>query len=150
MLNKCLSEKKALLITELGAIHNSQDRLAWIVKRGRAVEPLGEEMKRDEFLVPGCLARLWLIASYESPCCCFRCDSDSAIVKGVATLVCELYSGCSPGEIRSGDSCLRSLADVSSLLTPNRRNGLRALIQAIQSFASKNLDPADASLDHKP
>ncbi|MSU62795.1 MAG: SufE family protein [Pedosphaera sp.] len=131
-----LAERETRLITELRSVQNAQDRLAWIVKRGRQSSPLDEASKRDEFLVPGCLSRLWLISSFQDLHCFFNCDSDSAIVKGTGVLVCELYSDCSPVEILDHDETGLASAGISSLLTPNRRNGLGSLIKAIRAFAS--------------
>ncbi len=144
-----LAERETQLITELRSIRNSQDRLAWIVKRGRQSNPLDEASKRDEFLVPGCLSKLWLIRSFRNSCCFFNCDSDSAIVKGIGVLVCELYSGCSPAEILGHDETGLARAGISSLLTPNRRNGLGSLIQLIRAFASTQHVCSDTFRNHE-
>jgi cysteine desulfuration protein SufE len=131
-----LAEKEAALAAELGTAPNSQERLARVVARGRRQAPLPPESRRDEFLVEGCLAKLWFVPSFRGGRCFFESDSDSAIVKGIAALLCEFYSGQLPGEILRGDGSFLAKLGVTAHLSPNRRNGLGRLMEKMRAFAS--------------
>ena len=127
-----LSERQRELEETLSAFKTSQDRLGWVTRRGREGPPLDAESKTDERLVPGCLAKTWLVADFADGRCWFRADSESAIIRGVARLLCDFYSGQPAEEILShGPEFLRRFG-IDQHLTPNRRNSLSRLYQEMQ------------------
>jgi cysteine desulfuration protein SufE len=124
-----LDEKQTALKAELSRIKNGQQRLAHVVERARRQAPLEASLKRDEFLVEGCLAKLWFIPTFLDGTCTFQTDSHSAIVKGISLLICEFYSGGTPEEILAHDSSFLAEMGITQHLTPNRRNGLERLAE---------------------
>ena len=98
-----LTEKQAQLVHRLLALPNGQDRLTYLLGVARDRPSLPPEDRLDSCLVPGCLAKLWFIPSFSDGCCHFRCDSDSLVVKAIAGLLCEFYSGQTPAEILAHD-----------------------------------------------
>ncbi len=119
----------------LAAIHDPQERLARIVEMGRAADPLPEACKTDDHLVPGCLSRLWLLCEYRDGKCWFRCDSDSAVVKGIASLICQFYSGRSPQEVLAHEPDFLAQMGIRQHLSANRRNGLARVRGMIAVYA---------------
>jgi cysteine desulfuration protein SufE len=136
-----IAEKYDELTKMLGALPNAQDRLACIVARGRAAEPLDEKMKTDSFRVEGCLAKVWFVPDFQQGRCYFKTDSDSAIVKGIAVLLCDFYSGQTPEEISRTQPDFLEKFGITQHLTPNRRNGLARLWSGIESFARAHVKP---------
>lgn len=134
-------EKQRALETSLAAIAHPQERLSWITQRGRAASPLPSNLKTDAHLVPGCLARTWFVADFAGDRCRFRADSESAVVKGIAILLCEFFSGQTPAEILSIDPRFLEKFGVNQHLTPNRRNSLATLFQQIRAFAQQHQPP---------
>src|SRR4051812_7138952 len=96
------AKKKALTET-LAGIKNPQDRMAYLVERARRQPRLNPALKSEANKVEGCLANLWLVAEESEGRCRFHCDADSLIVRAVAGLLCEFYSGHAPAEILSTD-----------------------------------------------
>lgn len=134
-----LMEKEAALLDELSRFRSGQDRLAHIVARARQAAPLEESRRRDEFLVEGCLSRLWFLPATREGRCYFESDSDSMIVKGIAGLLCEFYSGHAPSEIVAVEPEFLVRSGITQHLTPNRRNGLGRLAQLIRTFAREQM-----------
>jgi len=130
-----LAEKQLQLTAELAARKNGQDRLALLVERARKIPPLAPELRRDEHLIPGCLARLWFTATFRDDQCFFVCDSDSLVVKAIAGLLCDFYSGHPPAEILAHDPAFLAPLGVTQHLTPNRRNALAKVWERIRQFA---------------
>ena len=131
--------KKEALLRDLSAIKNSQERFAFVIAQGRQGSPIPEEFKNDAHRVEGCLAKLWFHAEYRDGKCFFQVDSDSAIVKGIASLLCNFYSDNSPVEILSLHPEFLEQAGISQHLTPNRRNSLSRMWEKIRSFAEAQL-----------
>lgn len=131
-----ISEKLRVLETSLSILSNRQDRLAWITRHARSFPPLPPELKTDPHLVPGCLARTWLVSTFSAPRCHFQADSESAIIRGIAVLLCDLFSDQTPTEILSIDPRFLEKFGIDQHLTPNRRNSLATLFQQIRAFSA--------------
>lgn len=145
-----LADKQHELAGALACCRGAQERLAWLVARARQQAPLEAACKTDAFRVQGCLSRLWFVAECREGRCFFRCDSDSQIVKAVAGLLCEFYSGAKPGEIVAHDPGFLGAAGIKQHLTGNRRNALSRVWEKIRGFAEAKLSsglqpPAPAS-----
>jgi cysteine desulfuration protein SufE len=135
-----LEEKQTAWKREFVRIKNGQERFARLVAWGRQQPPLEASLKRDEFLVEGCLSKLWFVPAFREGKCFFRVDSDSAIVKGIAALICELYSGSPPEEILAHDISFLTEAGITQHLTANRRSGLHRIQEKIRAFAAAQLE----------
>jgi len=133
-----LAEKQQQLTAQLTALKNGQDRLALLVERARKSPPLTPELRVEENLIPGCLARLWFVAESRDTNCFFTCDSDSLVVKAVAGLLCEFYSDQLPAEILAHDPKFLAPLGITQHLTPNRRNALSKIWERIREFAETN------------
>ncbi|MBI5386295.1 MAG: SufE family protein [Verrucomicrobia bacterium] len=130
-----LAEKKQSLLADLSRCRGAPDRLAWLVARARRQPPLDADAKMEANRVPGCLSKLWIAAERRGGQCHFHCDSDSQIVKGLAGLLCEFYSGHRPEEILSLPPEFLAGAGLTQHLTANRRNALSRVWERIRSFA---------------
>src|SRR4051794_40221434 len=114
-----VEEKKQKLLATLARSKDAHERFVYVVEQGRRQAPLDEAFKTDEFRVEGCLAKLWLAPEFKAGKCYFRADSDSAIMKGIATVLCEFYSGQTPNEIMGSDPSFLSQVGITQHLTPN-------------------------------
>ncbi len=133
-----LAEKQLQLVAELTALKNGQDRLAHLVEKAKRHPALAPDQRVDSNLIPGCLARLWLVSQFRDGNCFFACDSDSLIVKAIAGLLCEFYSGQPPGEVLAHDPKFLAPLGITQHLTPNRRNALAKVWERIKEFAETN------------
>ena len=133
-----LAEKQVELTAQLTALKNGQDRLALLVERAKKIPPLAPEMRVEENLIPGCLAKLWFVPRFRDGKCCFVCDSDSLVVKAIAGLLCEFYSGHAAAEILAHSPEFLAPLGITQHLTPNRRNALAKIWERIRQFAEAN------------
>ncbi len=122
------------------AFANAQDRLAYIVGRGRDARAFDAALKAGAFRVEGCLAKVWFVPEMKEGRCHFKADSDSAIVKGIAVLLCEFYSGQTPEEITQTPPVFLEKLGITQHLTPNRRNGLARIWSSIETFARAQIN----------
>jgi cysteine desulfuration protein SufE len=134
-----IGEKHKQMAKALSALPTAQDRLAYIVGRGRAAAALDEAFKTESFRVEGCMAKVWFVPEFEHGRCHFKADSDSAIVKGIAVLLCDFYSGQTPEEIARTEPAFLEKFGITQHLTPNRRNGLAKIRNGIEAFARARL-----------
>ena len=130
-----LAEKQNQICRQLAAFNSGSDRLVSLVEKAKVRRPLPPESRIDANLVPGCLAKLWLVAEMRAGRCHFDCDSDSLIVKAVAGLLCDFYSDQPPGEILAIEPDFLGPLGMTQHLTPNRRNALARVRDHIRHFA---------------
>jgi cysteine desulfuration protein SufE len=68
--------------------------------------------------------------------CQFQCDSDSHIVRAVAGLLCEFYSGATPAEILAQPPDFLEQVGINQHLTANRRNVLSRVWGRVKAEAA--------------
>ena len=137
-----LAEKQVELTAQLAALKNGQDRLALLVERAKKLPLLTPELRGDQNLIPGCLAKLWFVPQFRDGRCFFACDSDSLVVKAIAGLLCEIYCGQAPAEILAHSPDFLAPLGITQHLTPNRRNALAKVWERIRQFAAERRGPA--------
>ena len=132
-----VKERKKLLSEEFGCFDDPQERFEYIISRSKHLPPLDKKFKTEENLVKGCVSGLWLVKTFENGKCRFKSDADSIITRGIAHLVCDMYSDLTPEQILSFDPAFLKELGITEHLSPNRRNGLSKLSEKILSFAEE-------------
>jgi cysteine desulfuration protein SufE len=136
---KGLAAKRALLTETFAMLPDSEARFSHLIALGRSYPALAPSKRLDDWLVPGCVSRLWFIPKLQAGRCHFAMDAEAAISKGVAALVCGYYEAATPEEILGDDLDFRVVAGLQGLLSPNRSNGLASLVVRIRSFAASGV-----------
>jgi cysteine desulfuration protein SufE len=118
-----------------------EDRYRYIIDLGRALSPLDVSEKSETNKVQGCVSQVWLVTAYEKstdPVIEFRGESDAHIVRGLVALVLAVYSNKHASEILAIDAMkvLKALG-LDQHLSPQRSNGLKAMIDRIRLEAAK-------------
>lgn len=124
------------------------DRYRYVIELGRTLPALPSDAYAEANKVRGCASQVWLLTHVEpngagGPRLTFEGDSDAHIVKGLIAILFSLYSGKHAQEILDTDAI--SLFDRLGLrenLTPQRSNGLRAMVDRIRADAKAALAPA--------
>ena len=130
-----LAEKQNDLVEEINLIPDAYERLGHIVELGKKAEGLPEDLRIDSFKIEGCMSQLWAVPEFKDGLCYFRSESDSAIVKGIASLLCTFYSEATPEDIIANDASFLGEVGITQHLSPNRRNGLSRIVESVQRFA---------------
>lgn len=134
-----LHDKQAAVLSKLRALRSPTERLAWLVSEARQRPVLEAAERIDRWRVPGCLSQLWVAGECRDGLCRFRCDSDSQVVKAVACLLCDLFSGERPETIQAADLSFLEAPELQRLLTSNRQNALAKVCDFIQAFAAEQV-----------
>lgn len=137
-----IEQKKAALRDEFGFFEDPRDTFEYIIAKTKDKPHLPGDLKKEEYLVKGCVSSLWLVPAYDAATgvCNFKSDADSIITRGIASLVCELYSGLSPKEVLELDPSIFDELKIGTQLSPNRRNGLGQLCAKIAEFARSHIE----------
>jgi cysteine desulfuration protein SufE len=117
-----------------------EDRYRYVIELGRVLEPLPEADRSPATKVQGCVSQVWLATRVDrsggKPRLIFVGDSDAHIVRGLIAILLALYSGKTTEEILSIDAGQKlGLLQLKEHLTPQRSNGLMAMVKRIRSDA---------------
>jgi cysteine desulfuration protein SufE len=123
------------------------DRYRYVIELGHTLEPMPEAEHSAENKVQGCVSQVWLSKTLDrggqEPMLKYRGDSDAHIVRGLIAILLTLYSGRSPKEILSTNAIdVFDEFGFRDHLTPQRSNGLRAMVERIRSDARAALATA--------
>ena len=124
------------------------DRYRYVIELGRTLPPLADEAHVEANKVRGCASQVWLITHVKpdgsgGPTLSFEGDSDAHIVRGLVAILFALYSGKPAKEILDTDAeALFTKLGLRENLTPQRSNGLRAMVERIRAEAKAALAPA--------
>jgi cysteine desulfuration protein SufE len=130
-------ERQAKLVEEFSGLATWEDRYKRIIERGKALGDLPEAMKDEKSKVRGCQSQVWLHASLNAQKeIIFQADSDALIVKGLIAVLLSVYSGLTPAEILAGPPQFLKDLGLEAHLSPNRANGLHAMIKQIVYYAT--------------
>jgi len=135
-----LDEKRNRIIEDMSYLPDRFERFTYLVDFGKNQPPLEKEYRTETFRVEGCQSQLWLVPKYRDGLCQFRADSDSAIVKGIASIICDYYSHETPADILQGSVDFLREVGVDQHLSSNRRNGLGKVDERIKRFAGSCLE----------
>ncbi len=124
------------------------DRYRYVIELGRTLELMPEAEHSAANKVQGCVSQVWLskkVARNDAgePLLKYRGDSDAHIVRGLVAILLTLYSGQTPQKILATDAiAIFDEFGFREHLTPQRSNGLRAMVERIRTDARETLAAA--------
>jgi cysteine desulfuration protein SufE len=132
------------ILADFELLDDWEDRYRYVIELGRRLEPLPETERIPANKVQGCVSQVWLATHVDSaggsPRLSFIGDSDAHIVRGLIAILFALYSGRTAEDIVAIDAPQKlSLLHLKEHLTPQRSNGLMAMVKRIKSDAETAL-----------
>ncbi len=127
--------------SDFAILDDWEDRYRYVIDLGRTLEPLPPESHNEATKVRGCVSQVWLERldrqdDAGGKILEFRGDSDSHLVRGLVAIAIALFSGRDAATILNTDApaFFRELG-LEQHLTPQRSNGVRAMIERIRADA---------------
>jgi len=140
-----LAQAQQEVVDEFALFSDWQDRYEHLIELGKDLPLIAPENKVDTNLVRGCQSRVWLHAAQQDGTIHFTADSDAMITKGIVALLVRVYNDRTPQEILNASTEFIDKIGLRAHLSPNRANGLSAMIDQMKRYAlafSANADQA--------
>jgi len=130
-----IEEVQKEIVEEFGLYDDWMDKYNYLIELARDLPVIDSKYKTDEYLIDGCVSKVWLHADMDGDKLVFSADSDAIITKGIIALLIRVLSGRKPEEIK--DARLTFIDDIGlkENLSPTRANGLLAMIRQIRMYA---------------
>jgi len=130
-------EKIEQIIEDFNFFDNWEDKYEYLVDIGRNLPSLDEEMKKDEYKLKGCQSTVYFLTKENSNGTLkFVADSDAFIVRGLISILIDVFSDKTPKEILNTDINFLNEIGLQNHLSPTRKNGLSSMLEKIKQEAS--------------
>jgi cysteine desulfuration protein SufE len=107
----------------------------YIMELGQKLPDMNEADKIEENVVKGCQSKVWLTAKLENDKVLFSADSNTAITKGLVSLLVRIFNGQSPDAILNADLYFMHKIGMERFIGTQRSNGFAAMIKQMKLYA---------------
>jgi cysteine desulfuration protein SufE len=107
----------------------------YIMELGQKLPEMAEIDKIEENIVKGCQSKVWLTASLVDDKIYFTADSNTAITKGLVSLLLRIFNGQTPDDILKSDLYFMSKIGMERFIGTQRSNGFAAMIRQMKLYA---------------
>ena len=136
-------EQATRLRADFAFLDDWEGRFSHLIDLGKSLPPLSAADLSEANKVQGCSSQVWLAAepSTQHPAALvFRGASDALIVSGLVAMLLKLFSEQAPADILAFDAeVFFKQIGVADALTPQRSNGLRAMLARIRAEAQARI-----------
>ncbi|KAA1155172.1 SufE family protein [Pseudoalteromonas sp. FUC4] len=119
-----------------------QQKYREIMLLGKTLPALADVLKTDDALVSGCESKVWMFVEFDltENTLVVIGDSDTRIVKGLLAIILTLYNGLTPEQVVNKNAYeeFEKLGLISHL-SASRGNGIKAMVEKIQTMAQHKL-----------
>lgn len=135
-MTKSTKEIQEEIIEEFGILDGDREMMNfYIMELGQKMPEMPDTMKTDENIVKGCQSKVWLTANLEGERINYLADSNTAITKGLVSLLVRVLSGHTPDEILSADLYFPHKIGMDRFIGTQRSNGFAAMVKQMNLYA---------------
>jgi cysteine desulfuration protein SufE len=109
--------------------------ILYIMELGQKLPPINDSERSEGNEVKGCQSKVWLVARYEDGKLFFEADSNTAITKGLVSLLIRIFSGQSTDDILNADLYFMKKIGMERFIGTQRSNGFAAMIKQMKIYA---------------
>jgi len=107
----------------------------YIMELGQKLPIMNEADKTEDNIVKGCQSKVWMTAKTHDGQVYFSGDSNTAITKGLVSLLIRIFNGQSPETILNADLYFMKKIGMERFIGTQRSNGFAAMIKQMKLYA---------------
>ena len=130
-----LQQAQQDIVEEFSMMSDWQDRYEHLIELGKELPLIVPEKKTEQNIVRGCQSRVWLDAELQNDLVHYTADSDAMITKGLISLLIRVLNDRKPEEILNTPITFIDRIGLREHLSPNRANGLSAMLDQMKRYA---------------
>jgi len=131
-----IEQTQTAIVEEFSLLEGDREMsVMYLMDLGEKLPALPEELKVEENIVKGCQSKVWLVATLKKGQVYFSADSNTAITKGLVSLLIRIFNGHSPEEILVGELYFMNEIGMDRFIGTQRSNGFAAMIQRMKQHA---------------
>lgn len=124
------------IVNEFSLLEGDQEMtIFYIMELGEKLPKIKEEDRTEANLVKGCQSKVWLSAELRNDKVFYFSDSNTAITKGLVSLLIRVLSGQYPEDVINTDLFFVDKIGLSRFVGTQRSNGFAAMIKQMKYYA---------------
>lgn len=124
------------IISEFSLLDGDMEMtILYIMELGQKLSPIQESDRVESNEVKGCQSKVWLVARAEDDRVYFEADSNTAITKGLVSLLIRIFSGQTTTDILNADLYFMKKIGMERFIGTQRSNGFAAMIKQMKIYA---------------
>jgi cysteine desulfuration protein SufE len=131
-----VNETQNEIINEFSLLDGDMEMTVfYIMELGQKLPTMPEAEKIEENIVKGCQSKVWLTAKLQNEKVFFAGDSNTAITKGLVSLLVRIFNGQTPETILNADLYFMQKIGMDRFIGTQRSNGFAAMIKQMKIYA---------------
>lgn len=131
-----INEVQDEIINEFSLLDGDMEMTVfYIMELGQKLPEMPESEKTDNNIVKGCQSKVWLAAKLEDDKIFFTADSNTAITKGLVSMLTRIFNGHTPDAILHADLYFMHKINMDRFIGTQRSNGFAAMIKQMKLYA---------------
>lgn len=129
------SSKIDELKTDFALFDDWEERYCYLIELGDKLPDFPEQYQSEEYFVPGCVSKVWMVPEFKDNRFFFIADSNGDITKGMIYILYLAYNDQPLEELpKINIEGIFTDLGLASHITAQRRNGFYAMVQKIKSY----------------
>jgi cysteine desulfuration protein SufE len=135
-MSRSISEIQDEIISDFSLLDGDMEMTVfYMMELGQKLPVMNEVDKTEENIVKGCQSKVWLTAQYENEKIHFSADSNTAITKGLVSLLVRIYNSQTCDAILNSDLYFMQKIGMERFIGTQRSNGFAAMIKQMKLYA---------------
>lgn len=131
-----IKQRQEEIIEEFAMLDGDMEMtLDYIMELGEELPPLPEEQRTEDNIVKGCQSKVWLTASLENDRIQFKADSNTAITKGLVSLLVRVLNQSAPESVMNAEIYFPQQIGMDRFIGTQRSNGFASMIKQMKMYA---------------
>jgi cysteine desulfuration protein SufE len=131
-----ISETQDEIINDFSLLDGDMEMTVfYIMELGQKLADMPAVEKTEENVVKGCQSKVWLTARMNDGKIHFNADSNTAITKGLVSLLVRIFNGQKPESILNTDLYFMHKIGMERFIGTQRSNGFAAMIKQMKLYA---------------
>ncbi len=131
-----INEIQDEIISEFSLLDGDMEMTVfYIMELGQKLPPFDESNRLAENEVRGCQSKVWMTAELKGDSIFFSADSNTAITKGLVSLLVRIFSNQKPEDILNADLYFMKRIGMERFIGTQRSNGFAAMIKQMKLYA---------------
>jgi cysteine desulfuration protein SufE len=124
------------IITEFSLLDGDMEMTVfYIMELGQKLPDMDEVDKTEDNIVKGCQSKVWMVAELKNDHLYFEADSNTAITKGLVSLLVRVFNGQTPEDILTADLYFMNKIGMERFIGTQRSNGFASMIKQMKLYA---------------
>ena len=132
-----IDEAQEEIVNEFSLLDGDREMTVfYIMELGQKIPDMPEALKSEDNIVKGCQSKVWLAAQLDSNGKVqFQADRNTAITKGLVSLLLRIFNGKTPDEILRAELAFMNRIGMERFIGTQRSNGFAAMIKQMKLYA---------------